>query len=254
MTFYGLQAEALMGAHAYEEAYNLVLAKGLAEYGGRGKSASILDYRCAAQRLRCLLHPVAICVAGKSALTTGRTTASVHQRARRCRLGLSNGLYRITSADKKAREAKIAEAKERIFAPPTVIVKKEDPEDSSLPAAGAAGAGARIKSEPGSSKASACAATPAIKSEFGDGDVGDVGTPASSRSKDGDDDVADGVVKDEPGPCWGCSGGGAAATQQGGAAGGAGAGGMDFGAEDDGGGGAGDSGAALANIHCCSLV
>ena len=186
--------------------------------------------------------------------STGRTTALLHQRALRCRLGLSNGLYRITSADKKAREAKIAEAKARIYLPPTVIVKKEDAEGSSLPAAGATGASATVKSEPGSSKASACAATPAIKSEFGEGDVGDLGTPASSRGNDGDDDVADGVVKDEPGPLSGGSAGGAAATQQGGATGGAPAAGLDFGAEDDGGGGAGDYGAVVANVSCYSLV
>ena len=47
VTFYGLQAEALMGAHVFEEAYNLVLHQGQQQYGGQGKAASILDYRCA---------------------------------------------------------------------------------------------------------------------------------------------------------------------------------------------------------------
>ena len=36
-----------MGAHVFEEAYNLVLHQGQQQYGGQGKAASILDYRCA---------------------------------------------------------------------------------------------------------------------------------------------------------------------------------------------------------------
>ena len=45
ITFYGMHAEAAMGAHVFEEAYNLLLHKGVQEFGGQGKG-SIMDYRC----------------------------------------------------------------------------------------------------------------------------------------------------------------------------------------------------------------
>ena len=47
MSFYGLHADALMAAHIFEEAYNIVVHNGEREYGGKGKPQSIIDYRCA---------------------------------------------------------------------------------------------------------------------------------------------------------------------------------------------------------------
>jgi hypothetical protein len=40
-----------MGAHVFEEAYNLVLHMGVREYGGKGKPSSIMDYRCACSQV-----------------------------------------------------------------------------------------------------------------------------------------------------------------------------------------------------------
>jgi hypothetical protein len=48
VSFYGLHMDALMGAHIFEEAYNIVLHMGEKAYGRKGKPQSILDYRCAA--------------------------------------------------------------------------------------------------------------------------------------------------------------------------------------------------------------
>ena len=47
VSFYGLKADAAMAASVFEVAYNIVLEKGTKEYGNKGKSRSIMDYRCA---------------------------------------------------------------------------------------------------------------------------------------------------------------------------------------------------------------
>lgn len=47
VSFYGLKADAAMAANVFEVSYNLTLDKGIKEYGKKGKSKSIMDYRCA---------------------------------------------------------------------------------------------------------------------------------------------------------------------------------------------------------------
>jgi hypothetical protein len=49
VSFYGLKADAAMAANVFEVAYNIVLDKGLNTYGNKGKSKSIMDYRCISQ-------------------------------------------------------------------------------------------------------------------------------------------------------------------------------------------------------------